>query len=1141
MANKGGQAEVLRVTTRSEAQEEASEKRKEAKAVAVEKPKVKAVKPVRPAVVSRDGRPGEGGSVADRPAGTPKPGPAETERGSEVEVLEGEPVADRPAGDPLSVEEEEADDSLAEECLADDSLAEECLEEDEELEEEEEMFCVRPESKEKVDLVIPPVKPGTSSRAELVREVKADPSLQTWRDLADREEQGFCWQDDLMYQAVSTHTLEVVHLMMLPVKFRSRVMTLAHERSGHLGARKVKALIRQRFVWPGMAKEVVLHCQSCEVCQTCKKSKARKVPLMEREVLSEPFEVLAIDIVGPLPKGKGGYTHLLTAICMSSKWPEVIPLKSITARAVAGGMMEIFARTGIPLQLLSDQGSQFVGSLVTHLCKSLHIDKVKTAPYHPECNGVVERMHGTLGAMLTKASALGLDWVGQLPFALFALRSSPNKDTQFSPFQLVYGHRVRTPLDILHQGWAEIAFEKLDTAEWADWLMARLEVWHDVLRERGKEASKKRKQLFDKGTVNRTLKEGDLVLCRVPGMSKKLKESWHGPYEVVKSLNRVDYKVQLGKGRSKVLHINNLKRFHPRGEEVLRLAVVAEDWEKDEVIGTKLSGVCAEFDREVIEEIKEEFPEVFSDLPGRTKVVKLRIKTGEAEPVASHPHRVPDKLKEGVRSEILKLVELGIVVPSTSPWASPIVPVPKADGTVRVCVDFRRLNELTEGDPYYMVTLEEILERVGSSKVMSKLDLAKGFYQVEVDAQSREKTAFVCPFGKYEFTRMPFGLKNAPALFQRCMEVVLHECYAFSAPYIDDVIVFSENAKEHADHLRLVMGELRRYGMTVKENKCMFGMRKVEYLGHVIGGGELAVPAHRAAAMAEYIQPRTKKQLRSFLGTASYYRKFIQGYAKMSSVLSPSTSKVAPSVVEWTEEMLETFKAIKVSLVDLCILTIPSQQDVFTLHTDASGAGIGATLNVIREGEDRPVAYFSKQLQGAQRRYSATELEGLAIFKSVHYFAHFLFGRHFTVVTDHKALVAFLHSRVLNRRLQGWMLQLAQFDFDIIYRPGKDNLDADALSRQAWGMGEDGPWRPAEEERKQDDKLRSASISQVVGGDVGTNPTDMEKEEGGEQREEGKKGVHTGCGAQQKVAGVNHTGLGGNHLSDVELSRRWQV
>ena len=258
----------------------------------------------------------------------------------------------------------------------------------------------------------------------------------------------------------------------------------------------------------------------------------------------------------------------------------------------------------------------------------------------------------------------------------------------------------------------------------------------------------------------------------------------------------------------------------------------------------------------------------------------------------------------------------------------------------------------------------------------------------------------------------------------------------------------------------------------------MFGMKKVEYLGHVIGGGELAVPAHRATAMAEYLVPKTKKQLRSFLGAVSYYRKFLKGHASKSAVLSPSTTKVAPSVVEWTEGMLETFNDIKVSLVDLCILTIPSQNDTFRLHTDASGAGIGATLNVIREGGEFPVAYYSKQLQGAQKRYSATELEGLAIFKSVHYFAHFLFGRHFTVVTDHKALVAFLHSRVLNKRLQGWMLELAQYDFDIIYRPGIDNADADALSRQAWNIGEDGPWKPAELEKNEQDLLGQKLPSQ---------------------------------------------------------------
>ena len=650
---------------------------------------------------------------------------------------------------------------------------------------------------------------------------------------------------------------------------------------------------------------------------------------------------------------------------------------------------------------------------------------------------------------------------------------------------------MRTPLDILHQGWAEVEFGELETEEWSDWLVERLAVWHELVRERGKEASGMRKSHYDKTTVNRTLEVGDKVLCRIPGLIGKLKESWHGPYEVVARKSRVDYLVNMGKGkgRVKVLHVNNLKRFYPRVEEVLRLALVAEDWSSDEEVGTRLLGKYEDFDEEeVVQGLREEFPEVFSDLPGRTNACKLTIDTGEEAPRRSHPYRVPNRLKEGVRAEVEKLVEMGIVVPSTSPWASPVVPVPKSDGTVRVCVDYRKLNEITTADPYYMSTMDEILERVGGSQVVSKIDLAKGFYQVEVEPLSQEKTAFVSPFGKFEFTRMPFGLKNAPATFQRLMEVVLRDCYHCSAPYIDDIVVFSSSGAEHVEHLRLVLEKMRKFGLTLKESKCQFGRKKLEYLGHVIGGGEVAVPAHRAAAMAVYIQPRTKKQLRSFLGAAGYYRQFVQGYARLSSVLSPMTSKSAPSVVCWTAEGLEAFSRLKVSLVDVCSLTVPIQQDKFVLHCDASGSGIGATLNVVRDGKKMPVAFYSKQLQGAQHHYSATELEGLAMFRSINFFAHYLYGNRFEVVTDHKALVSFLHSRVLNRRLHGWVLQLLEFDFTVQYRPGLEHGDADALSRQAWDTRSGDPWQQEAEGRIDEGTGLRPAPSIVVGGDVGSEP-----------------------------------------------------
>ena len=1088
LVNRSGQVPVMQVTTRAASRQEAQREERDAKLVAFEKPRVKAVSTDAAAELVGKLGAGEGSAVADRPAVLPEPASSEVEeKGREVSTGTGESAADRPVGNPGPVTQPPPS---ADEWPDLDSLEEEGLE----MEEEEEQldlqgeveYCLRSSESELEDLEVPPVVKGLGSRPKLVKDVKEDPTLESWRMLAERSEQGYRWERGLLYQAVTDHTGEVVHLMVLPKAFRGKVLRMAHEGSGHLGARKVKALLRQRFTWPGMGVDVITHTRSCHVCQQCSRPKSRKAPMMQRKVMTEPFEVMAFDLVGPLPKGKGGCTHILTAVCMGSRWPEAIPLRTTTARAVATGMIEIFARTGIPLQLLTDQGSQFLSSLQDHLCKDLGIDRVRTAPYHPETNGVVERMHGTLKPMLRKASQLGLDWVTQLPFALFALRSAPNRDSSFSPYQLVYGHRVRTPLDILHQGWADLSFEELDTEEWSSWLVDRLEVWHSTQRERMIEAGGKRKSQFDKGTVDRQLEKGDKVLCRIPGCVGKLEESWHGPYVVEEKVGVVNYKVKVGRGKAKLLHINNLKKYFDRVEDVLRLALVAEDWSEDEVIGTKLSGSCPGVDeKEEMARLKGEFPEVFSDSPGKTDACMLEIDTGSAAPRGSRPYRVPDRLKEGVRSEVEELVELGIVVPSTSPWASPVVPVPKKDGTVRVCIDYRKLNEVTVADPYYMTTMDEIVERIGASKVMSKLDLAKGFYQVEVDPRSRKKTAFICPFGKFEFTRMPFGLRNAPAIFQRCMEVVLRECYGFSAPYIDDIIVFSNSSEEHVEHLRRVLKALSEHGMTLKERKCEFWKEKVEYLGHIIGGGELAVPAHRAAAMADYIQPRTKKQLRSFLGAAGYYRQFVEGFAKLSAVLTPWTAKSAPSVVGWTVEGREAFERIKVSLVNCACLTIPSQEDTFILHTDASGVGIGATLNVKRNGKMLPVAYYSRQLQGAQHRYSATELEGLAVFKAVHYFAHYLYGAKFEVVTDHKALVSLLHSRVLNRRLHGWVLQLLEFDFVVKYRPGVENGDADALSRQAWESSLGSTWL---DERDEEDQGLRAAQSFVVGGDVGTEP-----------------------------------------------------
>ncbi len=947
-----------------------------------------------------------------------------------------------------------------------------------------------------------PKQCDTSGVELFVSDVVSDSSLAPLRSLADKSMNGYSWADNgvLVHKSVDDGGIENVRIV-LPVSKRAKALTLAHDNTAHIGVRGMRRVLGSRFVWPGIHGDIVRFVKSCDVCLRVNSSGNKKALMVERRILCVPFESVAVDLVGPLPKGRRGAKYMFTYACLASRWPDAVPMRTASAEEAAQAFVQIIARTGIPLKVLSDRGTIFLSKLMTNTYAMLGIDSVQSSPYHPQSNGVVERLHGTLKPMLAKALDAGIDWVEFLPLALFAIRQIPNRDLGFSPHRLVFGREVAGPLDILYHGWCDNVFEGMDVEEWLLKLHDQLSTLHDVACATEAKQRESRVYTYNKGKRDRCVSVGDSVLMRIPGLHAALQASWEGPYQVVERVSRVTYKVSKGDGHPvKIAHINNLKDYSPRPVEVNAVTLVAEDTG----IGNDLlecspllsKDKCPGFNGRELECLLDEMSDFFSETPGLCENVMCRIVlTEHAVPVSQQGRNIPVGIEQAVSEEIEKLLRDGIIVKSSSLWSSPLVPVRKKDGSVRICVDFRQLNLVTPLVRHWVPSLEEILQKVGNCSCLSTLDLTSGFHQIEMEPESSELTTFVCPLGKYRYVRMPFGLKNAPAVFQAAVESVLEPVKSMCCNYIDDVVIFSECWENHLADVRRVIKCLGDAGLKIKKRKCVFGRRYLTYLGHRIGGGGMSVPESRVKALREFAKPKSKKDLRAFLGAMSYYRRFVKGFGNLSSLLTPSTSLRAPHLVAWTGEMDAAYGKLKQSLCANVLLYTLSPDDDLKLYTDASGDGIGACLHGVRDGEELPIAFFSRQLRPAERNYSITELESLAIVAALRHFERLVYAKPVEIVTDHKACLALLSGKGLNKRLLRFALALQDRPIKITFRPGAQHGNADGFSRQSWCL----------DKMKIEPDPGGISLSpapSLGGGDVGLVKEKEEKDQKEQEQEE---------------------------------------
>ena len=459
---------------------------------------------------------------------------------------------------------------------------------------------------------------------------------------------------------------------------------------------------------------------------------------------------------------------------------------------------------------------------------------------------------------------------------------------------------------------------------------------------------------------------------------------------------------------------------------------------------------------------------------GCTSTVRHSIKLSDDTPFRQKSRRIPPADFEDARRHIEELLSKGVIRESASPYASPIVLVRKKNNDIRLTVDYRLLNSRTVRNQYNIPKIEDTLHSLSGARWFSCLDLKSGYYQIEMEDCDRQKTAFWCPLGFYEFNRMPQGICNAPATFQRLMEKCMGSmAFKDVLVYLDDLLVFSRTIEEHEEKLEKVLSRLEEFGLKLNPDKCQFVQSSVKCLGHVISANGVQTDPDKILAVTTWPRPQNVKELKSFLGFSGYYRRFIEHYSRIAKPLNDLSrlyeplrkggrrvsnqkkrsgmrpSPDTPFGDKWDEQCQAAFDTLIERLTTAPTLLFADYNVPFVLHTDASTSGLGAALYQVSNGKLHPVAYASRGLSKSEANYPAHKLEFLAMKWAVtDKFSDYLYGTHFTVLTDNNPLTYVLSTAKLDATGHRWLAALANYDFDIKYKPGRNNQDADGLSRR---------------------------------------------------------------------------------------------
>nr|ABD91504.1 putative polyprotein [Oryza sativa Indica Group] len=464
--------------------------------------------------------------------------------------------------------------------------------------------------------------------------------------------------------------------------------------------------------------------------------------------------------------------------------------------------------------------------------------------------------------------------------------------------------------------------------------------------------------------------------------------------------------------------------------------------------GVSLNQIEAEIPvvtKEKICEYPEVFPEDLTTMPPKREIeFRIDLAPGTA-PIYKRPYRMAANELAEVKKQVDEQLQKGYIRPSTSPWGAPVIFVEKKNKTKRMCVDYRVLNKVTIKNKYPLPRIDDLFDQLKGAKVFSEIDLRSGYHQLRIREEDIPKTAFTTRYGLYECTVMSFGLTNAPAFFMNLMNKVFMEFLdKFFVVFIDDILIYSKSEEEHEQHLRLVLEKLKEHQLYAKFSKCDFWLTEVKFLGHVITAQGVAVDPSNVESVTKWTPPKTVSQIRSFLGLAGYYRRFIENFSRIARPMTQLLKK--DEKFKWTAKCDKSFEELKKKLVSAPVLILPDQMKDFQVYCDASRHGLGCVL--MQEG--RVVAYASRQLRPHEGNYPTHDLELAAVVHALKIWRHYLIGNRCEVYTDHKSLKYIFTQPDLNLRQRRWLELIKDYDMSIHYHPGKANVVADALSRKSY-------------------------------------------------------------------------------------------